>query len=77
MWPLVRELIDDVIVVSVDEAQRAVRELALRQHLIAEGAGGVALAAALSPRCGGNRVAAVISGGNIDPEILSRILATP
>ncbi len=76
MWPLVRELIDDVIVVTVDEAQDAVRELAFRQHLIAEGAGAVAFAAARSPRCGGKRVAAVISGGNIDPKILARILTT-
>jgi threonine dehydratase len=75
MWPLVRELIDDVIVVTVEEAQNALRELAFRRHLIAEGAGAVALAAALSPRCGGKCVAAVISGGNIDPRILTEILA--
>ncbi len=77
MWPLVRELIDDVIVVTVEEAQEALRELAFRRHLIAEGAGAVALAAALSPRCGGKRVAAVISGGNIDSRILAEILAPP
>jgi threonine dehydratase len=74
MWPLVKELIDDVVVVTVAEARVAVRELALRHHLIAEGAGAVALAAALSPRCQGTHVAAVISGGNIDPARFCDIL---
>jgi len=74
MWPLVKELIDDVIVVTLSEAKAAVRDLALRHHLIAEGAGGAALAASLSPRCQGTHVAAVISGGNIDPSKLCPIL---
>src|SRR5262249_52920741 len=75
MWPLLQEVIDDVIVVTLDETRPALRELALRHHLIAEGAGAVALAAALNPRCGGERVAAVISGGNIDARTLCEILA--
>jgi threonine dehydratase len=75
MWPLVHDLVDDVLVVSLAEAKRAVRELASRHHLIAEGAGAVALAAALSPRCEGTHVAAVISGGNIDAAQLCSILA--
>jgi threonine dehydratase len=74
MWPLVKELIDDVVVVTLPEVKAAVRELALRHHLIAEGAGAAAYAAALSPRCKGTNVAAVITGGNIDPAILGPIL---
>lgn len=74
MWPLVRDLIDEVIVVPLQEVKRAVRELALRHHLVAEGAGAVALAASLSPQCKGARVVAVVSGGNIDPDTLSSIL---
>jgi threonine dehydratase len=74
MWPLVRNLIDDVIVVSTYEAKQALRELASRNHLIAEGAGAVALAAARSARCGGQHVAAVISGGNIDAASFCQIL---
>lgn len=74
MWPLIKDLVDDVIVVSLDEARYALRELAFRCHLIAEGAGAVALAAALSPRCGGSHVAALVSGGNIDPAVLGQIL---
>lgn len=74
MWPLLTRLVDDVIVVSLDEIRAAVRELATCSHLIAEGAGAAALAAALAPRCGGRNVAAVISGGNVDPGRLCDIL---
>lgn len=74
MWPLVSELIDDVVVVTLSEVKAAVRELALRHHLIAEGAGAAAFAAALSRNCKGTNIAAVISGGNIDPAILAPIL---
>ena len=75
MWPLLRELVDDVIVVSVDDAEQGVRRAAQQAHLVVEGAAGVALAAALSPSCPGDRVVAILSGGNIDRQILGRILA--
>ena len=75
MWPLLSDLVDDVIVVSVADAERGVRLAAEQSHLVVEGAAGVALAAALSPSCPGDRVAAVLSGGNIDHRQLCRILA--
>lgn len=75
MWPLLARLVDDVIVVSLDDIRAALRSLAMRSHVVAEGAGAAALAAALSPRCGGRCVAAVISGGNIDPGTFGEILA--
>jgi threonine dehydratase len=75
MWPLLVELIDDVIVVSIADIRAAVRALAMQSHVIAEGAGAAALAAALAPECGGRNVAAVISGGNIDPGRLSELLS--
>jgi threonine dehydratase len=75
MWPLLEELIDDVIVVSIADIRAAVRTLAMQGHLVAEGAGAAALAAALSPHCAGRQVAAVISGGNIDAARLCEILA--
>jgi threonine dehydratase len=74
MWPLLQDLIDDVIVVPLDAVRSALRALAMRNHLIVEGAGATALAAALSERCGGRNVVAVLSGGNIDPVVLSEIL---
>lgn len=74
MWPLLRELVDDVIVVSIADIRSAVRKLARHNRVIAEGAGAAALAAALSPKCGGRNVAAVISGGNIDAARFAEIL---
>jgi threonine dehydratase len=74
MWPFIKDLVDDVVVVTVDEARSALLDLAFRSHLLAEGAGAVALAAALSPRCGCTHVAAVISGGNIDPTVFGQLL---
>lgn len=75
MWPLLEELVDDVIVVSLTDAQRALCRLAIRDHLVVEGAGAVAAAAAASARSGGRNVAAVLSGGNIDQAVLCSILS--
>ena len=77
MWPLLHELVEEVIVVSVEEAEHGVRLAAEQAHLVTEGAAGVALAAALSSSCPGDRIVAVLSGGNIDRQILGRILAAP
>ena len=65
MWPLLRQ-VDGSIVVTLDEVARAIRVVAERAHVIAEGAGGCAVAAALSGRAGSGKVVAVVSGGNID-----------
>ncbi len=69
MWPLLRELVDGSIVVGLDEVASAMRLVADRAHVIAEGAAGCAVAAALSPQFvskGHRRVVAILSGGNID-----------
>ena len=65
MWPLLRTLAGS-IVVPLDDAARAMRFAAERARVIAEGAAGCAIAAALSGRAGGGKVVAVVSGGNID-----------
>lgn len=66
MWPLLRELVDGSIVVSLDDVAAAMRLAAERVHVVAEGAGATAIAAALSGRAGPGKVVAVVSGGNID-----------
>jgi threonine dehydratase len=66
MWPLLRELVDESIVVSLDDVAAAMRRTAERLHVIAEGAGATAVAAALSGRAGRGKIVAVVSGGNID-----------
>jgi threonine dehydratase len=75
MWPLIQRLIDSDAVVSLEEAAAAIRLLVERVHLVAEGAGAVPLAAALSGRVTGRVVCCVISGGNIDTAVLLEILA--
>jgi threonine dehydratase len=73
MWPLLSRIVDEVVVVSVAEVEDAVRRLALDHHVIAEGAGAAAFAAAL--KTGRSDALALVSGGNLDPAELSRILA--
>ena len=69
MWPLMRELVEESLVVSLDDAARAMKVVADRVHVIMEGAAACAVAAALSPdfsQRGHKKVVAVVSGGNID-----------
>lgn len=69
MWPLLRACVDDSLVVGLRDAARAMRTVADRVHVIAEGAAACAVAAALSDtmRAQAHRkVVAIVSGGNID-----------
>jgi threonine dehydratase len=69
MWPLLQRWVDDSLVVSLEEAAGAMKLVANRVHVIAEGAAACAVAAALSPALaarGHRRIVAVVSGGNID-----------
>jgi threonine dehydratase len=76
MWPLVRTLVAGSIVASLEEVVAAVRLVATRAHLVAEGAGASLVAAALcaEPELEGE-VECVVSGGNIDAARLERIPA--
>jgi len=75
MWPLVVPLVDAAVAVPVAEVAAAVRLLAERARVVAEGAGALALAAALSGRAGTGKVVCVVSGGNINLSKLAEILA--
>jgi threonine dehydratase len=79
MWPYVREVIDGAFVATLDETAAAIRLLAERVRVIAEGAGALAPAVALSGRAGAAPMACIVSGGNIDVGTLTTILggATP
>jgi threonine dehydratase len=75
MFELARDLLAGSLAVGVDEAAAAVRLLAERNRVVAEGAGAVPVAVALSGRPEGvRRVACVVSGGNIDAAKLATIL---
>jgi threonine dehydratase len=75
MFSRVRELIDGAFTASPDETAAAVRLLAERTRVVAEGAGALAPAAALAGRAGEGKVACIVSGGNIDLSTLAPILA--
>ena len=72
MWEHARELVDEAVAVPLAEVEEAVRLLASRAHVVAEGAGALALAAALRRD---DRCVCIVSGGNIDPDVLVRILS--
>lgn len=74
MWPLLKDVVTDSIVVSLDEVAAAMRRTADRVHVIAEGAAGCAIAAALSGRAGSGKIVAVVSGGNIDLATFARVV---
>jgi threonine dehydratase len=75
MWTLGEPLLDGAHSVSLDETAAAIRMLAERARVIAEGAGALAPAAALSGRAGGGKIVSIVSGGNIDFSTLAVILA--
>jgi threonine dehydratase len=74
MWPRAQAALDGAFAVSLDETAEAVRLLAGRARVVAEGAGALALAAALQHRWD-EKVVCIVSGGNIDAGKLAQILA--
>jgi threonine dehydratase len=75
MWPLLRAVADQAECASFEQIAEAIRMLAGRQHVIAEPAGAVSLAVARGPSGPKGNVVCIVSGGNIDAEKLSAILA--
>jgi threonine dehydratase len=74
MWPLVSQLLDGSIVVSLEEVAAAIRLLVERNRVVAEGAGAAPVAAALTGQAGTGKVVCIVSGGNIDTHKLVKIL---
>ncbi len=74
MFELTRELVDGSLVAGLDEIAAAVRLLAERARVVAEGAGATPVATALAGKAGGGKVVCVVSGGNIDASKLATIL---
>lgn len=75
-FPILQETLSDVALVTDDEIRAAVRYLVLRAHVVVEPTGAVAAAAVLTgklPLEKGARVGVIVSGGNIDPPVLSEI----
>jgi len=66
MWQRMKPLVDGSIVVTLEETKRAMRLLAEKARVIAEGAGALGLAAALTGKAGPGPIVAIVSGGNVD-----------
>ncbi|KKM09310.1 threonine dehydratase [Clostridiales bacterium PH28_bin88] len=75
-FSIIQGLVDDIVTVPDEDITTAILMLLERSKMIAEGAGAVALAALLTGRLGlsGKRVAAIVSGGNIDVHVISQII---
>lgn len=76
MWERMRPVLDGSIVVSLAETQRAMRLMAEKSRVIAEGAGALGLAAALTGQAGEGPIVVVVSGGNIDLARFSELVAS-
>jgi len=75
MWGIDSQLVDEALSASLDETAGAVRLLVERVRVVAEGAGALSTAAALSGRAGTGKVVCIVSGGNIDVSRLVKILS--
>jgi threonine dehydratase len=79
-FPAVQKLVDDVVLVSDDEIRAAMGEIIVSTKLVAEPAAAAAVAAVMQGRVGakpGDRVVAVLSGGNVDLTRLAELVAAP
>src|SRR5947207_2978122 len=66
MWERMKPVVDDYIVVTLEQTKAAMRLMAEKARVIAEGAGALPLAAALTGKAGNGPIVAIVSGGNID-----------
>jgi threonine dehydratase len=66
MWERMKPLVDGYIVVTLEQTRAAMRMMAEKARVIAEGAGALPLAAALTGKAGNGPIVAIVSGGNID-----------
>ncbi len=77
MWERMRPVVDGAITVSLDQTRDAMRLMAEKARVIAEGAGALALAAALSGEAGDGPIVCVVSGGNIDLARFAELVTAP
>ena len=74
MWNLAKSLLQGSIVVSLRETASALKLLVERNRIVAEGAGAMPVAAALTVKTKSDTTVCVVSGGNIDSSVLTKIL---
>lgn len=76
MWERMKPLVDGYLVVSLEETRNAMRLMAEKARIIAEGAGALPLAAALTGKAGQGPIVAIVSGGNIDLKKFCELIAS-
>ena len=76
MWERMKPIVDGSLVVTLEETKNAMRLLAEKARIISEGAGALPLAAALTGKAGKGPIVAVVSGGNIDLQKFSELIAS-
>jgi threonine dehydratase len=75
MWDRMQPVVDGGVVVSLDQVREAMRLMADKARVIAEGAGALGLAAALTGEAGDGPIVCVVSGGNIDLKKFASLIA--
>jgi len=75
MWDRMQPVVDGAIVVTLDQVREAMRLMAEKARVVSEGAGALALAAALTGEAGEGPIVCVVSGGNIDLKKFSSLIA--
>ena len=75
MWERMQAVVDGSIIVSLDQVRGAMRLMAEKARVISEGAGALALAAALTGEAGEGPIVCIISGGNIDLKKFAELVA--
>jgi threonine dehydratase len=75
VWERASQLLEGAFALPLDEVASAVRVLAERTRVVAEGAGALSVAAVLGGRVPGRKIVCIVSGGNIDTAVFARILA--
>jgi threonine dehydratase len=74
MWPLVSTLVDGTVVATVSAVEDAVRHLFINNRVVAEGAGAISVAGAMTNNMGNGKIVCVVTGGNIDSDVMAKIL---
>ena len=75
MWQRMQPIVDGAVTVTLDQTREAMRLIAEKTRTISEGAGGLALAAALTGEAGDGPIVCVVSGGNIDLKKFAELVA--
>jgi threonine dehydratase len=74
-FPIVRDLVDGIVLVSEAAIGRAMARVAREDHVMIEGSAAVAVAALSDPQIEGERIAAIVTGRNITLDLFTRVVA--